>query len=124
MQNKCPTGTSCFIQRLMSCTGAVHCVLDCQVGLMNVVILCQSSTPLVRFETLSLMQLVLKRATAVIEHFGAQETSTFKGEYLQLCTVLLILPLFGHDYPICALCCGVQEWNILILVCVLSDMTC
>jgi len=101
-----------------------YCLLDCQVGLMNVVILCQSSTPLVRFETLSLMKLVLKRATAVIEHFGAQEMSTFKGEYLQLCTVLLIFPLLEHVYPICALCCGVQAWNILILVCVLSDMTC
>ena len=42
----------------------------------------QSSTPLVKFKTLSLMQLVLRRATAVIEHFGAQ--STFTGEYMYM----------------------------------------
>ena len=36
---------------------------------------CQNATPLVRFETLSLMQLALKRATAVVEHCWAQERS-------------------------------------------------
>ena len=36
---------------------------------------CQNATPLVRFETLSLMQLALKRATAVVEQCRAQERS-------------------------------------------------
>ena len=45
---------------------------------------CQNATPLVRFETLSLMQLALKRATAVVEHCRAQERS---GEGMCICRI-------------------------------------
>ena len=55
--------TSLFILHCSSFTVYPNCIS------------CQNATPLVRFETLSLMDLALKRATAVVEHCQPQERS-------------------------------------------------